>query len=110
MSNESQSTNYLKDCGFQLAEVSSAQLFEKMDCVKHGAVLWSTCDLCARATTLVDQMLHMLSKYADNLEELVEERTTQLEMEQKKTEELLCRMLPKWVNTVAKVVLLLPVW
>ncbi|PVD36137.1 hypothetical protein C0Q70_03110 [Pomacea canaliculata] len=51
----------------------------------------------ARATTLVDQMLHMLSKYADNLEELVEERTTQLEMEQKKTEELLCRMLPKSV-------------
>ncbi|XP_025081506.1 atrial natriuretic peptide receptor 1-like isoform X2 [Pomacea canaliculata] len=49
------------------------------------------------ATTLVDQMLHMLSKYADNLEELVEERTTQLEMEQKKTEELLCRMLPKSV-------------
>ena len=40
-------------------------------------------------------MLLMVRRYADNLEVLVEERTRQLEEEQKKTEELLSRMLPK---------------
>ena len=40
-------------------------------------------------------MLLMMRRYADNLEVLVEERTRQLEEEQKKTEELLSRMLPK---------------
>ena len=43
----------------------------------------------------MDQMLLMVRRYADNLEVLVEERTRQLEEEQKKTEELLSRMLPK---------------
>ncbi|ESO93567.1 hypothetical protein LOTGIDRAFT_119302, partial [Lottia gigantea] len=47
-----------------------------------------------KTTNIIDQMVHMLSKYADHLEELVAERTKQLEDEQKKTDELLCRMLP----------------
>ncbi|XP_064598666.1 atrial natriuretic peptide receptor 2-like [Liolophura sinensis] len=51
---------------------------------------------------LVDQMVHMMEKYADHLEELVEERTTQLAEEQKKTEELLCRMLPKKITADLK--------
>ncbi|XP_070175238.1 atrial natriuretic peptide receptor 1-like [Littorina saxatilis] len=42
-------------------------------------------------------MLILVRKYADNLEDLVEERTKQLEDEQKKNEELLGRMLPKSV-------------
>ncbi len=46
---------------------------------------------------LVDQMMLMMEKYADNLEELVEDRTRQLAEEQRKTEELLCRMLPRFV-------------
>ena len=41
-------------------------------------------------------MMLMMEKYADNLEELVEERTRQLAEEQRKTEELLCRMLPRY--------------
>ncbi|XP_033732964.1 atrial natriuretic peptide receptor 1-like [Pecten maximus] len=54
-------------------------------------------------TNLVDQMVHMMEKYADHLEEVVEERTLQLEEEQRKTEELLCRMLPRSISNDLKI-------
>ena len=38
-----------------------------------------------------------MEKYATNLEELVEERTAQLQVEKKKTDDLLESMLPKYV-------------
>jgi hypothetical protein len=38
----------------------------------------------------------MLEKYSNNLEELIRERTEQLDMEKKKTEQLLNRMLPRY--------------
>ncbi|XP_050405679.2 atrial natriuretic peptide receptor 1 isoform X2 [Patella vulgata] len=47
-----------------------------------------------KTTNIIDQMIHMLSNYADHLEDLVADRTKQLEDEQRKTDELLCRMLP----------------
>ncbi|XP_070536363.1 atrial natriuretic peptide receptor 1-like isoform X2 [Ptychodera flava] len=50
-----------------------------------------------RQTNLIDNMISMMEKYADHLEDLVEERTRQLAEEQKKTDELLCRMLPRTV-------------
>ncbi|KAL4228863.1 hypothetical protein ACF0H5_011903 [Mactra antiquata] len=56
-----------------------------------------------RTTNLVDQMVHMMEKYADHLEELVQERTEQLEIEQKRTEDLLCRMLPRSIANDLKV-------
>ena len=42
----------------------------------------------------MDNMLRMMEKYANNLEELIGERTKQLTEEKKKTDTLLYRMLP----------------
>jgi hypothetical protein len=44
-------------------------------------------------------MLKKLEKYADNLESLVQQRTAELEDEKLKTELLLYRMLPRYVET-----------
>uniref|UniRef100_A0A7M5X0L3 Guanylate cyclase n=1 Tax=Clytia hemisphaerica TaxID=252671 RepID=A0A7M5X0L3_9CNID len=46
---------------------------------------------------IVDNMIKMMEKYTDHLEELVAERTKQLEDEKAKTDELLYRMLPRTV-------------
>ena len=45
-------------------------------------------------------MLELMEKYSYNLEGLVQERTHQLMEEKKKTEELLYRMLPRWVDVL----------
>ncbi|CAB0041147.1 unnamed protein product [Trichogramma brassicae] len=50
-----------------------------------------------RKVNFVDTMFQMLEKYSNNLEELIRERTEQLDMEKKKTEQLLNRMLPSSV-------------
>ena len=50
-----------------------------------------------RKPNIFDNMITMLEKYAYNLEGLVQERTNQLMEEKKKTENLLLRMLPKYV-------------
>ncbi|RUS90116.1 hypothetical protein EGW08_002158 [Elysia chlorotica] len=46
---------------------------------------------------IFDHMLAMMEKYQEHLEELVDERTEQLQGEKKKTESLLYRMLPRSV-------------
>ncbi|KAH7942793.1 hypothetical protein HPB52_001575 [Rhipicephalus sanguineus] len=46
---------------------------------------------------IMDNLMALMEKYANNLEELVTERTCLLEEEKKKTEALLHRMLPKTV-------------
>ncbi|XP_067936224.1 retinal guanylyl cyclase 1-like [Watersipora subatra] len=43
---------------------------------------------------IIDSILKKLEKYSSRLEEIVEDRTLKLEEEKKKTEQLLCRMLP----------------
>ena len=45
--------------------------------------------------SLVENLLSRMEKYATNLEEVVEERTAQLVVEKKKTDDLLESMLPK---------------
>jgi len=46
----------------------------------------------------MDNMLRMMEKYANNLEEVISERTRQLMEEKKKADLLLYRMLPACVN------------
>ena len=56
-----------------------------------------SCPRCLlnRKTNIFDNIVYMMEKYADNLEELVMERTGQLIEEKKKTDALLERMLPR---------------
>lgn len=50
---------------------------------------------CRRKTNIFDNVVYMMEKYADNLEDLVSERTAQLVEEKKKTDALLDRILPR---------------
>ncbi|UYV65194.1 GUCY2D [Cordylochernes scorpioides] len=43
---------------------------------------------------IVDHMFNMLEKYSNHLEEMIKDRTEELNKEKKKTDELLSRMLP----------------
>lgn len=43
-------------------------------------------------------MVEMLEKYANNLEDLITERTNQLKEEKQKVDQLLNKMLPGFVN------------
>jgi len=47
-----------------------------------------------RNVNIMDNMLHMMEKYANNLEELVEEKTQQYMEEKKKADVLLYSMMP----------------
>lgn len=44
-------------------------------------------------------MFVMLEKYSNNLEELIHERTEELNEEKKKTDQLLFRMMPQYVGS-----------
>ena len=44
----------------------------------------------------MDSMIQKLEKYADNLEDIVKQRTAELVDEKQKTDVLLYRMLPLW--------------
>ena len=43
-------------------------------------------------------MIHKLESYASDLESIVQQRTGQLLEEKKKTDNLLCKMLPPYVE------------
>ena len=46
---------------------------------------------------MVDNLIKMLEKYATDLEGIVAERTSELEVEKNKVEDLVCRMLPRTI-------------
>ncbi|NXU57047.1 GUC2F cyclase, partial [Turnix velox] len=46
-----------------------------------------------KKTNIIDSMLRMLEQYSSNLEDLIRERTEELEIEKQKTEKLLSQML-----------------
>eukprot|EP00116_Pleurobrachia_bachei_P002806 sb/3463068/ len=53
-----------------------------------------TRQLCSRQKSLTDRMMLMMEKYTHHLEELVDEKTAQLQIEKTKADKLLYRMLP----------------
>ncbi|XP_006926922.1 LOW QUALITY PROTEIN: olfactory guanylyl cyclase GC-D-like [Pteropus alecto] len=55
-----------------------------------------------KKTSVADSMLRMLEKYSQNLEDLIQERTEELELERQKTEKLLSQMLPLSVAKALK--------
>ncbi|XP_069891446.1 guanylate cyclase D-like [Dipodomys merriami] len=55
-----------------------------------------------KKSSVADSMLRMLEKYSQNLEDLVQERTEELELERRKTERLLSQMLPPPVAEALK--------
>ncbi|CAN8178664.1 unnamed protein product [Coccothraustes coccothraustes] len=55
-----------------------------------------------RKTNIIDSMLRMLEQYSSNLEDLIRERTEELEIEKQKTDKLLTQMLPPSVAEALK--------
>ncbi|XP_078122054.1 retinal guanylyl cyclase 1 [Sander vitreus] len=55
-----------------------------------------------KKTNIIDSMLRMLEQYSSNLEDLIRERTDELEVERQKTDNLVAQMLPKSVAQALK--------
>uniref|UniRef100_A0A499FT77 Guanylate cyclase n=1 Tax=Anopheles arabiensis TaxID=7173 RepID=A0A499FT77_ANOAR len=80
--------NIMRQCWAENPEMRPdfATICERFKQLNHG-----------RKVNFVDTMFQMLEKYSNNLEELIRERTELLDIERKKTEQLLNRMLPSSV-------------
>ncbi|KAM4035292.1 retinal guanylyl cyclase 1 [Anomaloglossus baeobatrachus] len=67
------------------------QIFDQFKTINRG-----------RKTNIIDSMLRMLEQYSSNLEDLIRERTEELEVEKQKTDKLLTQMLPPSVAEALK--------
>ncbi|XP_063786938.1 retinal guanylyl cyclase 1 [Pseudophryne corroboree] len=67
------------------------QIFDQFKSINRG-----------RKTNIIDSMLRMLEQYSSNLEDLIRERTEELEIEKQKTDKLLTQMLPPSVAEALK--------
>jgi hypothetical protein len=58
--------------------------------------VYSCCQILSRdrSANVVDNMVQLMERYSNHLEEMVEEKTTQVADEKRKSELLLYRMLP----------------
>lgn len=65
---------------------------------KHTDKLFNTSFL--RKISVIDNILALMEKYTNNLEEVVAERTSQVQEEKKKTEALLYSILPRCGNNI----------
>lgn len=75
--------------------VLSSIFYSCTSCLLHSVVSAQFKNINkGRKTNIIDSMLRMLEQYSSNLEELIRERTEELEIEKQKTEKLLTQMLP----------------
>ncbi|XP_067841462.1 retinal guanylyl cyclase 2 isoform X1 [Heptranchias perlo] len=84
----------MKHCWSELPERRPTfnEIFDRFKTINKG-----------KKTNIIDSMLRMLEQYSSNLENLIRERTEELEVEKQKTEKLLSQMLPPSVAEVLKV-------
>ncbi|XP_029381869.1 retinal guanylyl cyclase 2-like [Echeneis naucrates] len=66
-------------------------IFKQFRCINRG-----------KRANIIDSMLRMLEQYSSNLEDLIRERTDELEVERNKTEKLVGQLLPKSVAQALK--------
>ncbi|KAM6093570.1 retinal guanylyl cyclase 2 [Chlamydotis macqueenii] len=83
----------MKQCWGEAPErrPSFEEVFHKFKTINKG-----------KKTNIIDSMLRMLEQYSSNLEDLIRERTEELEIEKQKTEKLLSQMLPPSVAEALK--------
>ncbi|XP_073468963.1 retinal guanylyl cyclase 2-like isoform X1 [Aquarana catesbeiana] len=83
----------MKQCWSELPERRPTfdEIFDQFKTINKG-----------KKTNIIDSMLRMLEQYSSNLEDLIRERTEELEVEKQKTEKLLSQMLPPSVAEALK--------
>uniref|UniRef100_A0A3B4AR60 guanylate cyclase n=1 Tax=Periophthalmus magnuspinnatus TaxID=409849 RepID=A0A3B4AR60_9GOBI len=83
----------MKQCWSELPErrPNFDEIFDRFKIINKG-----------KKTNIIDSMLRMLEQYSSNLEDLIRERTEELEVEKQRTEKLLSEMLPPSVAEALK--------
>ena len=77
-------------------KLNLGKIFFFNKCCFNGPTLNQHCfDVYPRKINIMDNLLHKMETYANNLEEIVYQRTLDLISEKKRTDTLLYRMLPR---------------